>query len=150
MSYTDPDVNSPNDKHFKWYSSIHAKVWERITFEDQLPPSIEALELHWMKTLWIIDYWSQACQSQLSLLPLEWFGWNVWKGGEVSVEWDSEENIRHVHHTVSNLTHGCSCKTGCSTRHCKCVRAGPLDVPAPTVKHFNWHTRWCILILTIV
>ena len=91
--------------------------------EDQLPPSTQTLRLHWLRTLWVVEYWSQACQSQMSLLPLQWFGWRL-QSDAVSVEWDSEENVEQVRQRVSFLTHGCSCKTGCSTRRCKCVKAG--------------------------
>lgn len=36
---------TPQNQHRKWYSEIRSKVWERILYEDKLPPSIEALEL---------------------------------------------------------------------------------------------------------
>lgn len=36
------------EKHEQWYSDIRAKVWSRISFEDHLPPSLDALELHWL------------------------------------------------------------------------------------------------------
>ena len=36
-------------------------------------------------------------------------------GNVKSVEWDSPENIRQVKNRVAFLTHGCNCKTGCTT-----------------------------------
>ena len=112
-SFSNPDARK---QHTQWYYGIQAKVWECISFEDQLPPSIEALELHWMRTLWVIDYWNQACQSSITLLPLEWFGWQVYmQDGVVSAEWDSPENIHEVHSRVAFLTHSCSCKMCCTS-----------------------------------
>ena len=125
-----------SNKHTQWYYGIRAKVWERISFEDQLPPSIEALELHWMRTLWVIDYWNQACQSSITLLPLEWFGWQV-QDGVVSAEWDSPENIHEVRSRVAFLTHGCSCKMGCKSWRCKCVKAGQQCGPGCSCNHHS-------------
>ena len=107
----------------KWYYAIRTKVWERISFEDQLPPSAEALELHWLRTIWVVDYWSQACHSSITLLPLDCFGWQI-NGSKVVVEWDSPDNIQQVRNRVAFLTHGCGCKTGCATARCKCVKTG--------------------------
>ena len=98
-------------------------VWPRIAFEDQLPPSIDALQLHWLRTLWVADYWSQATRTNIYLLPLDSFGWMV-NGNVISVEWDSPENIRQVKNRAAFLTHGCNCKTGCTTLRCKCVKSG--------------------------
>lgn len=67
-SFSDPNLTT-REQHIKWYHSIRSKVWERISFENQLPPSVEALELHWLRTIWVVDYWSQASQSTTTLLP---------------------------------------------------------------------------------
>ena len=123
-------------QHTLWYYGIRAKAWERITFEDHLPPSIEALELHWLRTVWTIDYWSQASDSHILLLPLEWFGWQV-HGTTISVEWDSSENVEQVRNRVAFLTHGCSCKTGCTTRRCKCVKAAQQCGPGCSCNHHS-------------
>ena len=98
-------------------------IWERISFEDQLPPSVEGLEWHWLRTIWVVDCWSQASQSTVTLLPLDCFGWKV-NGNKVSVEWDSPDNIQQVRNRVAFLTHRSGCKTGCATARCKCVKAG--------------------------
>ncbi len=57
--------------------SIRSKVWERVIFEDNLPPTIEALELHWLRTIWVIDYWRQSTANKMDPLPPEWFGWKL-------------------------------------------------------------------------
>ena len=126
--------DSPKKQHTEWYCEIRSKVWERISFEDQLPPSIEALELHWLRTLWVSDYWQQACQNTMSLLPLQWFGWNT-DGETVTVEWESEENKVKIRTRVAFLTHGCGCKTGCTTKRCKCKKEGHLCGPGCVCTH---------------
>ena len=97
-------------------------MWPRIAFES-ISPSIHALQLHWLRTLWVADYWSQATRANINLLPLDSFGWMV-NGNVISVEWDSPENIRQLKNRVAFLTHGCNCKTGCTTLLCKCVKSG--------------------------
>lgn len=118
-SITDPSLQ---EKHLKWYNEIRAKVWPRISFEDSLPPSHEALELHWLRTTWVVDYWSQATRTNMILLPLDGFGWKT-QGTTISVEWDSPDNIEKVRNRVAFLLHGCKCKTGCATLRCKCLKA---------------------------
>lgn len=52
------------------------------------------------------------------LLPVEQFGWKLEKE-KIKVEWDSQENLQRVKECVAFLIHGCGCKTGCKTHHCK-------------------------------
>ena len=117
-----PVVLSSRENHLVWYNQVQSKVWERIVYEDNLPPSFVALELHWRRSLWVSDYWRQACCNIMSLLPLEEFGWNN-DGGKLTVKWESDQNIQSVRSRVAFLTHGCNCKTGCGTKRCKCVKA---------------------------
>ena len=96
-------------------------MWPRIAFEDEVP--LQLMHYSYIgSTLWVADYWSQA-RTNINLLPLDGFGWIV-NGNVISVEWDSPENIRQVKNRVTFLTHGCNCKTGCTTLRCKCVKSG--------------------------
>ena len=117
-----PGANS-EEHHMQWYNGIRSCIWERIPFEEHLPPSFEALNLHWLRSLWVIDYWRQANQNTMTLLPMDWFGWVI-TSGQLQLEWDSPENIQRTRNSVAFLTHGCGCKTGCRTCRCKCVKAG--------------------------
>ena len=89
---------------------------------DHLPPSLDALQLHWLRTTWVVDYWDQATKTNINLLPLDGFGWKI-NDSKISIEWDSPENIQQVRNRVAFLTHGCKCKTGCITKRCKCFSA---------------------------
>ena len=126
-SYYTPNINA-EEHHMQWYNGIREKIWERITFEDQLPPRWDALKLHWLRCLWVIDYWRQSHLNTITLLPIEWFGW-VTESGSVQVDWDSPENLQKTRESVAFLTHGCGCKTGCATARCKCVKLGQLCGP---------------------
>jgi len=120
-SFNSPDLK-PHEQHTQWYYGIRAKVWERISFEDQLPPSVEALELHWLRVIRVSDYWNQSCHNHIKLLPIEWFGWHI-LGNTVTVEWDSPDTVQQVRNRVAFLTHGCGCHFRCKTAgRCKCVR----------------------------
>ena len=114
---------SLKERHENWYNQIRAKVWSRISFEDHLPPSLDALHLHWLRTTWVTDYWSQATKTTIHLLPIDGFGWRV-QGTTIAIEWDSPENIQQVKNRVAFLTHGCNCTKGCTTKRCKCIKAG--------------------------
>ena len=83
---------------------------------------MEALQLHWLTSIWIYDYWNQLCCDTITLLPVDLFGWarHDWN---LSVEWDSPQNTLAVRERVAFLTHGCGCKTGCS-KHITCVNRG--------------------------
>ena len=106
--------------HMNWYNEIRAKV----SFEDHLPPTVEALNLHWHRTEWVIDYWDQSTKTSITPLPPQCFGWAVDKDNNITVEWDTLDNIQQVKSTVAFLIHGCNCKKGCKTSRCKCVKAG--------------------------
>ena len=118
----------PEEHHKQWYDGIRMHIWERITFEDQLPPSLDALKLYWLRSIWVIDYWRQAHLNKLTLLPIEWFGWEV-HDGKVHIEWDSTENILKTQSSVAFLMHGCGCKKGCHTCRCKWFKVGRICGP---------------------
>ena len=59
---------------------IRGKVWSRIQFEDELPPSFEALWWHWLRTCWVSNMWSQAVHNHISLLDLTQYGWKIVEG----------------------------------------------------------------------
>ena len=143
-SLDQPDQTT-EQQHMQWYEGIRDKIWERITFEDQLPPSWDALKLHWLRCLWVIDYWRQSHLNNMTLLPMDWFGWKT-ESGTVQVEWDSPENLRKTRESVAFLTHGCGCKTGCATARCKCVKSGqqqtkPSIVLPVTANHHTCHRK---------
>ena len=56
------------------------------------------------------------------------YGWKR-ENEYLRIVWDSPENLQQVQRTVDYLTQGCKCKTGCTTRRCKCkkenIQCGP-------------------------
>ena len=40
-----------------FYNHIREQIWSRITFEDEMSPSIEA---YWLRSIWTLDYWEQS------------------------------------------------------------------------------------------
>ena len=69
MSLTQSDV-APMQQHKKFIEVIRETVWSRIQFEDELPPSFDALWWHWLRACWVSNMWSQATQNHLTLLDL--------------------------------------------------------------------------------
>ena len=114
---------TPVEQHYHWLEDIRQTIWDRVQHETDMIPSNDALYLHWRRTCWVIDMWSQSCDSHMVLKPLTEYGWRL-QDGELLYDWDSEENRAAVRQRVQTLTKGCHCKTGCKTARCSCKKSG--------------------------
>ena len=54
--------DSDYNHHSRWLSIIRDAVWQRIYFENDLIPTVDALQLHYKRTL---QYWQQ-CTTNMS------------------------------------------------------------------------------------
>ena len=66
--------------------------------------------------------------------------WVVWMAGARHYNFSRMgliKNIEQVWNRVEFLTHGCSCKTGCMTRRCKCVKAVQQCGPGCSYSHHS-------------
>ena len=104
------------DTHCKWLSTIRDAVWQRIYFEDDLIPTIDALQRHYKRALWVINYWRQSISNVMDLPPLQSHGY-VKVGEKVMPEWDSEANIQCIKERVNFLLKGCCCKKSNARRN---------------------------------
>ena len=68
--------------------------------------------------------WRQATFNTIAYPSLETFGWKQPDQQTLTIDWDSESNITHIRERVAFIRKGCSCKTGCSSRRCKCKKSG--------------------------
>ena len=59
--------SSTLEKHVKWLQSIRSTVHQRAERECDSMPSTEALELHWQRCMWVIQYWKSAMDNKISL-----------------------------------------------------------------------------------
>ena len=110
-------------QHSRWLDDIRQTIWYRTKFENEMIASDEALLLHWKRTCWILHMWNQSDSSAMTLLPMTSYGWWM-RERVVTVEWDTESNIRAIKHRVDLLTKGCKCTTSCSTNRCGCRKKG--------------------------
>ena len=109
------------DTHCKWLSTIRDAVWQRIYFEDELIPTTDALQCHYKRAVWVINYWRQSTNN---IMDLPNYGY-IKIGEKVIPDWDSEENIQCVKERVNFLLKGCCCKKSkCQTKQCKCLKVG--------------------------
>ena len=107
------------DAHKEWLKTIRVTVWERTIDETYYVPS---LELHWKRCVWVLQYWEKArLQNTVMPSPTQ-YGW-YGKDGQLKVHWDTEDNMKKVVDKVDYLTKGCRCKTGCTSKRCKCKKA---------------------------
>ena len=113
----------PQAQHHEWLEDIRQTIWDRVQHEADMIPSNGALYRHWKRTCWVINMWSQSCQSHMVLAPLTEFGWRI-EEDELHFNWDSEENMAAVRERVETLTKGCHCKAGCRTARCSCKKKG--------------------------
>ena len=55
-------------QHSAWFTDIHQNIRGRITLENQMIPSTDALWRHWKRSCWIINMWRQADKNNMVLL----------------------------------------------------------------------------------
>ena len=114
---------SSKQMHFDWINSLRDQIWERVVFEDNLIPSVDALYRHFLKAMLVIHYWKQSTNNTITLPPIDKYGWKK-NNGTVSPDWDSDENIKAVEDRVSFLLKGCRCeKTQCGNNRCRCFKS---------------------------
>ena len=79
------------------------------------------LQHHILYSCWVLSMWKQATKNTMIVKPITDYGWSV-VNDKLTVVWDTDDNIKCVQARVALLLDGCKCKTGCGTRHCKCVK----------------------------
>ena len=52
--------STAEEQHIQWLDKIRAHVWEEVQNEYNLPPSHTALKLQWLRSVWILNMWSQS------------------------------------------------------------------------------------------
>ena len=111
------------EQHSIWLDNIRQNIWDRVKFENDMIPSDDALLLHWKRSCWVMHMWRQSDQRTMTLEPIEEYGWGL-KDEELTIVWDTANNIRSVRDRVYSLLKGCKCSTGCATGRCGCKRKG--------------------------
>ena len=115
----------PLTQHSLWLEDIRQSIWDRTQFEEEMIPSIDALQRHWKRVCWVIDMWGQADHPSLNLKPMTKYGWKESDGHMIN-EWDSDANMATVRNRVAALLKGCKCRTGCKSAICGCRKRGNL------------------------
>ena len=96
-------------QHTEWIDDIRQNIWDCIQFETHSIPSTEALYRHWNRTCWVISMWSQTDCNEITLEPMDDYGWKI-SNNVLTIDWDSEENIEAVWQRVSHVLSGCKCR----------------------------------------
>ena len=97
-------TSDPISQHKQWLDCIRSTMWENIEFEDELPPSWEALWRHWLRSCWVSHFWQQAWSNTYNLLDVSDFGWKVINNCLV-IDWDDPRNLEQVKDSVRLLLH---------------------------------------------
>ena len=115
----------PQAQHEEWLNHIRQAIWDRISFEDEMIPSLEALQRHWLRSSWVLHMWRQAqTTGTMALEPQLGNGWLKDQDGKLTIDWDSEENMKKIRSRVDLVLKGCSCKGGCTMNRCGCRKKG--------------------------
>ena len=47
--------------HANWLEDIRQNIWDRISFENDMMPSLDVLWRHWLRSCWVIDVATSRC-----------------------------------------------------------------------------------------
>ncbi len=81
--------------------------------------------LHWKRSCWVIHMWKQVDLNHMNLEPITLYGWAI-QDSRLTIQWDTEENLKAIRERVTTLTRGCKCVSGCRTKRCGCVKKNRL------------------------
>ena len=110
-------------QHTTWLHFLRERIWSKIKYEEEMIPSEGALERHWKRACWVINVWLQCTKNRITYPPLHTNGWKM-TNNELSIDWESDENMTQIRQAVALIKKGCGCKTGCNSSRCKCKKAG--------------------------
>lgn len=117
--------DSSHTQHMHFLDLIRDTIWAKVPFEDEMPPLLGALNLHWARSSWVLNLWSQADKQTVVVKDVCNSGWKVDSdSGLLKVVWEMAEHVVSIQERVAMLTRGCGCKTGCRTKRCKCAKMG--------------------------
>ena len=92
--YTQDSVG-PVQQHKRFIEVIRESVGSGIEFEDELPPSFDALWHHWQRTCWVSNMWNQDASNHMRLLDLTQYCWKI-VDRKLECDWESVENRETV------------------------------------------------------
>lgn len=113
------DASNILQQHRDWLDCVRDHSWKKIDSEEEVMPSNDALKYHWERCCWVLHLWGQAGSQDVTHKNVTQYGYSL-EGGSLSVIWDSPTNMQKVDDLVKELTTGCKCKSGCTTRRCSC------------------------------
>jgi hypothetical protein len=70
-----------------------------VSWETEIIPIHEALQLHWKPCCWVYQYWSQSLLNQPKLPSLTDYGWEI-SSNSLRIVWDSDVHFKKVEKTV--------------------------------------------------
>ena len=121
-------------KHITWLD-IWQNIWDRLSCESDMIPSVDALWRHWKRACWVMDMWHQAEVNVLEVKPIIDYGWMISEGNLI-IEWDSNDNIQAIQQQIRQMCQrlqmchwmldcslwrkkkGQQCSIGCSCTNC--------------------------------
>ena len=56
---------TPEKHHSAWLENIRQTIWSRITYENEMIPTDNALLFHWKRSCWVLHMWRQANKNEM-------------------------------------------------------------------------------------
>ena len=78
-SFLCPTTNA-KEQHRRWLEDIRQSTWDRITLENEMVPTIEALWLHWLRSCWVLHIWRQGDRNIMHVTDISECGWTLTDG----------------------------------------------------------------------
>ena len=86
------DTQTPMEHHEMFIDKLRQSIWDRVVYEDNLIPSIDALRRHYLRAAWVLAYWKESKKEYMEPPPITLYGWKE-ADRKIQVDWESETNI---------------------------------------------------------
>jgi hypothetical protein len=115
----------------QWTDQIREQTWAALPSEEGSLPSFGALLFHFLRGVFALRIWDQACEYEISVPDMLQYGYDKDEMGQWQLMYDFPETMERVHEQINLVLKGCGCKkTMCLNRACKCRKAGQKCSPA--------------------
>lgn len=110
-----------------WLEHLREQTWAAVPTKDECLPSFGALYFHFLRGLFALKMWQQACNGVIRVPAITAHGYQHTVDGVLQLVYDYSKRIEPIKEQVAAVQKGCGCKvTACKNRQCKCRAAGQL------------------------
>lgn len=114
----------------RWLEHLREQTWAAVPSEDESLPSFGALYFHFLRGVFALKMWEQACTGLIAVPEVAAHGYRQ-VGESLQLVYDYEVRIDRIKEQVDAVLKGCGCKKStCVNRQCKCRSASRACTPS--------------------